>query len=331
MKILVTGAFGNVGLSVINELNGRNHEIQILDIKNSKNKKQARLLKKTYQKLFWGDIRNIDTVKEAILDCDCVIHLAALVPPKSELNESLCNEINVEGTNNLLEAIHEQGNKVAIVYISSASTMGPTQSKIPPVVTSDTPNPVTYYTISKINAENYITNSKTNYCILRLASVLDSASDYSDDLLKLLFEFPLDCRNEIILDSDAAVAIVSASEKLVNTNEINSEMYFIGGGKENGCQINNKKMIKSMFEAMGIGMLSENCFIKDNSLFSMDWYDTEESNKILDYQIHTFSDYLDILKSKTESGGFFVKYMAPKLKKTMELQSPYLGKSSEEK
>ena len=33
MKILVTGAFGNVGLSVLNELDTRNNDVNILEIK----------------------------------------------------------------------------------------------------------------------------------------------------------------------------------------------------------------------------------------------------------------------------------------------------------
>ncbi|MCK5759127.1 MAG: SDR family oxidoreductase [Clostridiales bacterium] len=331
MNILVTGAFGTVGLSVINELKARNHEVNIFDLKNNKNKKQAKLLKKSYQKLIWGDIRNKEDIKTTINRCDCIIHLAALVPPDSELNEKLCNEINAEGTNNLLEVINELGKKTPIVFTSSASIMGPTQFNKQPVSTSDNINPVTLYSKSKSNAENYITNSSCNYCILRLASVLSTVSDYSDDLLKLLFDFPLECRNEIIMDSDAAVAIVSAAEKLVQTNEINRRIYFIGGGKENGCQLTNRKMIKGMFEAMGIGMLSEKCFTEDKTIYSMDWYDTKESDRVLDYQKHSFNDYIEILKIKTQNGGFFVKFMAPKLKKTMELQSPYFIKSSEEK
>lgn len=98
MKILLTGAFGNVGLSVLDELKARGHDINIFEIKNSKNKKQARLLKKFYQKLIWGDVRNKESIKSAVYNCDCVIHLAALVPPASELNKKLCDDINEQKT-----------------------------------------------------------------------------------------------------------------------------------------------------------------------------------------------------------------------------------------
>lgn len=331
MRILLTGAFGNVGRAVLDELNSRNHEINILEIKNKKNKKYARLLKNIYTDLIWGDIRNKETIKKSINGCECVIHLAAVVPPASETDQQICNEINAEGTKNVLEIIRELDLQTSLVFSSSSSIMGPTQNREALVNTSDVLNPVTNYSKSKEKAEKYIVDSGINHFILRLSSVMDSSSDYSDDLLKVLFDFPLECRNEIIVDCDAALAIVNAAEILVHSEKINSKLFFIGGGKKNGCQITNGEMIKKMFEAMGIGMLSEDCFTKNKSLFSMDWYETEESNKILNYQLHSFEDYLDTLKKKTESGGVFVKYMAPKLKKAMQQQSPYFKKSSEEK
>jgi len=323
MKIFLTGAFGNVGLAVIEELFAHGHETYIFDLKNKKNKNLAKKIKHSYTKLIWGDIRDDIILEKAVTGCECIIHLAAIVPPESEKSKSNCDEINSGGTNNIIKAALSTGGNIPLVYVSSASVMGPTQDKIPPLSTNNAPNPTTYYAKSKMTAEKSIRNSGLDYCILRLASVMDSGSDYSEDMLKLLFEFPLSGRNEIILDTDAAKAIVVSAEKITNDSNLKGKIFFIGGGSKNGCQITNRDMISGMFTAMGIGMLSEKCFTTDFSEYSMDWYDTTESNNILDYQDHTLEDYIKIVEKKTESGGFFVKYMAPRLKSAMEVQSPY--------
>ena len=43
MKVLLTGAFGNVGLSTLEELLKRNYDIRIFDIKTKRNKRLAKL------------------------------------------------------------------------------------------------------------------------------------------------------------------------------------------------------------------------------------------------------------------------------------------------
>jgi nucleoside-diphosphate-sugar epimerase len=254
--------------------------------------------------------------------------MAAVVPPLSEKNNNLCCSVNINGSKNVIDSINDKNHIKPIVYVSSSSVMGPTQSQNPPVTTSMEPKPVSIYSKSKLDAEILISDSKARYCILRLASVLDSGSDYSDDLLQLLFDFPLEARNELILDRDAATAIVTAGELLINGNSIDGRTFFIGGGRKNGFQVINNYFINEMFGAMGIGMLSEECFTKDLSKYAMDWYDTSESNDLLKYQNHSFNDYINILEKRTLSGGPVIKYMAPRLKKSMEMQSPYYNKQN---
>ncbi len=330
MKVLVTGALGNIGISVVDELYSRGHSAVVFDLKNKKSKKKAVKIRKVVKRIHYGDILNQTSIDLSIKDCECVIHLAAVIPPLSENNPELCDDVNVKGTMNLIAAINDTGRNIPLIYTSTASVMGPTQLNIPPVNTSQIPNPVTYYSKSKLKAENLLIQSGIRSCILRLASVMDSGTEYSDDMLKLLFDFPLDARNEIVLDLDAAAAIVRAAELATKTNLVDNRTFFIGGGYKNGCQIINKDLVSSLFVAMGIGRLSEDCFIKDRSKYSMDWYDTKESNEILEYQMHSFNDYIEIIKKRTKSGGPVVKYMAPRLKKVMELQSPYYKDSNKE-
>ena len=57
---------------------------------------------------------------------DAVIHLAAIIPPHSN-NRKLCFAVNVDGTENVVKAIIENGNRAVLIHSSSCSVMGPTQ------------------------------------------------------------------------------------------------------------------------------------------------------------------------------------------------------------
>ena len=88
MKVFLTGAFGNVGMSVIARLSERGHDTYVFDQKTKKNKKIAKKIKNTFSKLIWGDIRDYSLLEKSVVDCDCIIHLAAIVPPESEISKN---------------------------------------------------------------------------------------------------------------------------------------------------------------------------------------------------------------------------------------------------
>ncbi|MFX1571497.1 MAG: hypothetical protein ACFFB0_02015 [Promethearchaeota archaeon] len=57
MKVLLTGPFGNVGLSTLHELIKRNHDVRVLDIKSKRNHRIAKKYKDQIE-ICWGDIQN---------------------------------------------------------------------------------------------------------------------------------------------------------------------------------------------------------------------------------------------------------------------------------
>ena len=56
MKVLLTGAFGNVGLSTLKELIKRNYDVRVFDIKNKPNRRNANKFKDQVE-IMWGDLR----------------------------------------------------------------------------------------------------------------------------------------------------------------------------------------------------------------------------------------------------------------------------------
>ena len=104
MKVLLTGAFGNIGINALKNLLKQGHDVRCFDIKNESNERVARRFKDKID-VVWGDIRNPDDVAKAVEDREVVIHLAFIIPVESEVNPDLSREINVGGTTNLVEAM----------------------------------------------------------------------------------------------------------------------------------------------------------------------------------------------------------------------------------
>ena len=110
MRVLLTGAFGNVGSSARAELLRRGHQLTCFDVRTPANARAARRLPKDVR-VVWGDIRRPADVAEVVAAQDVVIHLAFVIPKLSatgtgsEDRPDWSRSINVDGTRNLIEAM----------------------------------------------------------------------------------------------------------------------------------------------------------------------------------------------------------------------------------
>jgi UDP-glucose 4-epimerase len=154
LKVLITGGAGFIGSHLLNHLLKSGYEIAVLDnfssgkienIKEHLHNKNFRLIK--------GDIRNPEDVKKALQNIDAVCHLAAIVNiPLSIENPSLTNDVNVQGTLNLLEASIKNGIK-RFIYVSTCAVYG--EAKYLPIDEEHPTNPLSPYGVSKLTAEHY--------------------------------------------------------------------------------------------------------------------------------------------------------------------------------
>ncbi|MFA7229058.1 MAG: NAD-dependent epimerase/dehydratase family protein [Melioribacteraceae bacterium] len=143
MRILVTGGAGFLGINLIRYLFERNHEVISLDIAefdypDMKNK--ITVLK--------GDIRNPETVENALNGIDIVIHTAAALPLYSP---DVIYSTEIEGTRILLQTATSK-NIRRFIHISSTAVYG-----IPdhhPIFETDKLDGVGPYGKAKIEAEN---------------------------------------------------------------------------------------------------------------------------------------------------------------------------------
>tara|TARA_X000001036_G_scaffold194774_1_gene183637 strand:- start:2482 stop:3432 length:951 start_codon:yes stop_codon:yes gene_type:complete len=110
-RVLVTGGSGFIGSNVIEELM-KSFKVVNLDLKPSKNSEIEQMI---------GDIRDKELVDKAVENCDIVIHLAAQVSvPLSIDYPQKTFDINVQGTQNIIDAAHKFGIKRLIIASSAA-------------------------------------------------------------------------------------------------------------------------------------------------------------------------------------------------------------------
>lgn len=149
-RILVTGGAGFIGSHIVDELIKLHYEVIVLDDLSTGNRNNVDTSKITF---FCGDIRDKHICDLATVDVDCVLHLAALKSvPKSLINPSAFNEVNIQGTLNLLESCVK--NKVKRFIFSSSSSVYGDVTQFPQKE-ENISYPISPYAVTKLTGEYY--------------------------------------------------------------------------------------------------------------------------------------------------------------------------------
>lgn len=122
MKILVTGAAGFIGSHLVERCLREGHAVRAFVHYNSDGRWGwlDQLPEPGSLDVVSGDIRDFDSVTRALVGCDAVMHLAALIGiPYSYTSPLAYIRTNVEGTYNVLEAARRQ--ELSKVLITSTS------------------------------------------------------------------------------------------------------------------------------------------------------------------------------------------------------------------
>lgn len=146
MKAFVTGGTGFIGSHLVDKLldDPAWTEVRCL-VRN-----QEKWLKgKPYQKIE-GDLCDIQSLKNSLVDVDVLFHLAGVVKaPAFKVYE----QVNVEGTENLIRMAHREGVK-KVVVLSSLAAAGPSEGR--PLNENDPMKPVSRYGRSKMMMEKML-------------------------------------------------------------------------------------------------------------------------------------------------------------------------------
>jgi nucleoside-diphosphate-sugar epimerase len=314
MKILVTGAFGTVGVRTLEQALSAGHTVTAFDLDTHRNLSVARQFRKQCR-IVWGDIRDFPTVSRVVEGQDCILHLAAVIPPAAIADPLLAENVNVEGTRNLISAAESLSRPPRLVFASSVAVYGDRLDS-PLIWTTDEPcpNPDDAYAHHKLRCEALLKSSSLDWLILRLTYIV-SARHLTPH--PLMFEMPLETSIEICDARDAGAAFVRAAER----TGINRTVLNIAGGPR--CRISYGDYLGQMMEIFGIGWNALPRFAFSRSGFHCGFMDTTESQSLLGYQSIGLDDFFLEVRRLWDPKKFVVRLFRPLIIRWILGQSPY--------
>jgi len=284
--ILITGGAGSVGRQLVEKFVDAGQTVRIFDLPQMdfsglENNDSIEINK--------GDITNSNNVTRAVEGVDAVLHLAAILPPNSERNRDVTFRVNVGGTENIIRALEATNPGAMLVFTSSISTYGATMSEEPPVTVGHSQSAIDIYADSKIEGERIMRESSlTNTVSLRTAPIAVPAFLEPPDP----WPFMEDQRVEMVHRDDVVDALFNAAR----TPEAGDKVFNIGGGPT--WQLRGHDYVRDFYDFMGAPA--------DEAVYRaspgwVDWYDTEESQKILKYQNRSYQHYADEMHAIIEA------------------------------
>ncbi len=300
--ILVTGAFGNLGQMLLNELKQRGYRIRAMDLDNPQNRKIAARMAGVYDEVVWGDLRKID-FKPHLKDCVSVVHLGAVLPPVTENLPELAYDVNVKATFRLIDDIQNRENPPQLVYPSSVTVFGYPNPPTRLMRADDPVAPSDHYTRHKVEIEQRLATSTIPWTVLRVGVSVDSRTLGTDlSMIRKLFNTNPDNPLEYVHPCDVATAVVNSIE---NPRAI-GKIFLLGGGGD--CRINQHKFLSAALNALGV-TLPRDMFGSER--FYTCWMDTAESQEILQFQNHSFADYEADMRQRLGFAKWICAPLAP--------------------
>lgn len=149
---LVTGGGGFIGSNMVLHLLSKGEQVRVLDNFSTGRKENLKGLEGKIE-VVEGDLRNMADVQKAVAGIQYIFHYGALPSVIRSVEDPLtANEVNINGTLNLLVAARDAGVD-RVVFSSSSSVYGDTP--VLPKREDMTPVPLSPYALSKLAGEHY--------------------------------------------------------------------------------------------------------------------------------------------------------------------------------
>ncbi len=189
-RFLVTGGAGFIGSHIVEELVSRRHFVRVLDNFSSGKRENLKRVCGRID-LMAADIRSRQACLKASKGVDFILHQAALRSvPKSLLNPGEYNEVNIQGTLNLLEAALR--NKVKVFVLASSSSIYG-DVKAFPEKENFLPAPISPYALTKLAGEHYCKMFSRHYGLatvsLRYFNVFGPRQSVDDEYAVVIPKF----------------------------------------------------------------------------------------------------------------------------------------------
>ncbi|MCJ7508569.1 MAG: SDR family oxidoreductase [candidate division Zixibacteria bacterium] len=290
MTYLVTGGAGFIGSNIVEELVRRGEKVKVLDnFSSGRRNNIAHLLDEI--EVVEGDVRDFWTVIQATKGVEYILHQAALPSVQRSVNNPLTsNEVNINGTLNLLEAAKEYGIK-RFIYASSSSVYGDTPTL--PKIEDMPPKPLSPYAITKLAGEEYCQTFSKLYDLptvcLRYFNVFgtrqDPTSQYSAVIPKFI-RLLLDKKTPIIYGDGEQSRDFTFVRNVVEANLLACQSDISGGEVINiacGQSFSLNQLVSLLNEIVGTNIKPEYAQAKPGDVMHS-LADVSKAKRVLGYE-----------------------------------------------
>lgn len=325
-RVLVTGAFGLVGRSVLTRLLDDGFTVVATDLDTPANQELAAALARPGLQVLWADLTRRPAVDQllAATTPDAVVHLAAVIPPLCYANRPLARRVNVDATRSLVEAAARLASPPRFVQASSVAVYG---SRNPhtttDVLTAQTPvSPSDLYGAHKAATEAIVRASSLDWVVLRLGGVLTTEQDGGLSLDVIHFEglLPTDGRIQTVDVRDVARAFAAATRA-----DVVGETLLIGGDDTHRMTLGD--ITPAMTGALGldggipVGRAGDPA--NDAAWFATDWTDTTRAQEALAFQRHSWPAMVAEVRASAGARRYLLRLLAPVLHEFLVRRSAY--------
>jgi nucleoside-diphosphate-sugar epimerase len=318
MRVLLTGALGNVGLYTADALLEEGHDVVAFDLESRRARRSASRLDPRV-KVAWGDVTDPASLGAALEGVDAVIHLAAIIPPHVDEAPELARRVNVDGTRSLIEQMEASRTAKRLVFASSQGVVGDVQDREPPLRVETPVSPTDEYGRHKVACEQAIRQSSLQWSVLRLGVAVPTRWIGAPHDLRSGFEISPDARFEFIHPADAGTAFARA----VACEQAIGKILYVGGGEK--CQMRYQEFYDDLMDSIGIGPLPAEAFVRAGvPRFMGDWLDTEESQRLLHYQKRGLCELKADMRRDLGAVAVLIRLLRPVATWFLVRRSPYL-------
>lgn len=304
--IAITGASGAMGKETLKAIMASpyNYKAKLLLLKSDKFfATKVKCQYKDRVEIIFGDIRSYDDCLKLTKDSDYVLHLAALIPPKSDYDEDLTIAINYGGTKNIVDSIISLENRPKLIHISTVAIYGHRNYNHPWGRVGDPllPSVFDVYATSKMHAERYVLESGlVDFAVLRQTGIL-----YDNLLMKnisdgLMFHTPWNVPIEWVTARDSGRLMASIIDRDIENSipHFWKRVYNIGGGAS--CRQTGYDTFDDGFKIIGGSV--ETFFEPNwnpNRNFHCFWFeDSNILNDMFHFQMESNADFWKEFSSK---------------------------------
>ena len=339
--ILVTGAFGQVGKRCTQILLDRGRTVIATDLRTDATLAAREELSAGAGTLIpaYVDLLDAAAVRELVVNHqpEAIVHLAAIISPLSYRSPGLARRVNVGGTDNLVAAAAALPRPPLFLLASSAAVYGSRNPyRYPERITQDTGvDPIDQYGQDKVLAEAAVRASGLPHALFRLGGVIspDNQSSINGDHLLLMRSMPGDNRMHAVDARDVALAFANGVDREAT---IDGKALFIAGNES--YVLLQRDFEDDIMTAAGLGRLGPSASLPgdpgdDRGWSFTGWFDTTESQALLDFQQHDWHQTVAWLAESQGNVQIVLRALGPilrpvlrtalKLQRRAEGRGPY--------